>query len=102
MLRGERDPGSRWGEQDSLLAQALTFYESLLCAGCGHPITESMDPATEGRWVAPYPSRCHACTAIAHRAKDYEKADAAQALKFSAHLGVRTADVTEPEPYSQV
>lgn len=96
MLRGEREPGSRWGEQDSLLAQALTFYESLLCSGCGQPLTQSMDPATEGKWTAPLPSRCHACTAIAHRAKDYEKADAPHALKFSAHLGVSTAEVTDP------
>lgn len=47
---------------------------------------ESMDPDTEGRWTAPLPMRCHACTAIEHRVKDYEKADAPRALKFSAEL----------------
>lgn len=62
------------------------MYESLLCSGCGQMVTESMDPANEGRWSSPPPHRCHACTAIAHRAKDYEKADAPEALKFSAEL----------------
>lgn len=88
MLQGERAPGTRWREQDSLLAQALTYYESQLCSGCGQPMSLSMDPASEGKWVAPYPSRCHACTAISHRVKDYTKADAPEALKFRAELPV--------------
>ena len=47
---------------------------------------DSMDPENEPRWVAPLPMRCHACTAVAHRVKDYEKADAPDALRFRAEL----------------
>lgn len=65
---------------------ALTEYEGTLCSGCGQPMHLSMDPETEGQWVAPLPMRCHACTVIDHRAKDYEKADAPTALKFRAEL----------------
>ena len=76
----------KWGATDRALALALTEYEANLCDGCGQPMHESMDPATEGQWVAPLPMRCHACTAIAHRAKDYpeDKVDAVSALKFHA------------------
>ena len=50
---------------------------------------ESMDPDNEDRYVAPPPSRCHACTAVHKRVEDYESADAPQALKFSAELNGR-------------
>lgn len=63
---------------------ALTQFEALLCPNCGQPLPESMDPETEDDWIAGLPSRCHACTAIAHRAKDYENAIAPQALRFGA------------------
>lgn len=84
-LRGENSTG-RWTEQDGLLAQALTYYESLVCDGCGQMVTESMDPTTEREWSAPPPTRCHACTAIARRARDYEGSEvpAPSALRFHA------------------
>lgn len=81
VMRGERVPGARWLVRDSLLAQALTLYEASLHA-CGHPVWESMDPANEGHWVAPLPMRCHACTAVTQQVKNYEKADAPEALMF--------------------
>lgn len=56
----------------------------MICDGCGQPLHESMDPETEGQWVAPLPMRCHSCTAIAHRVKDYSETDASQALRFRA------------------
>jgi uncharacterized cysteine cluster protein YcgN (CxxCxxCC family) len=76
----------KWGSTGRALAVALTDYEASLCDGCGQPVHLSMDPENEGHWVAPLPMRCHACTVIAHRVKDYEKADAPDALKFHAEL----------------
>ena len=73
-----------WKATDQALALALTEYEANLCDGCGHPMHESMSPENEGLWVSPLPMRCHACTAIDHRVKDYEGADAATALRFRA------------------
>jgi hypothetical protein len=80
-----------WKPEDSALAEALTLYENSLHA-CGHPVWDSADPATEGRWVAPFPTRCHACTAVANRAKEYEKADTPDALMFSVELSRPRAD----------
>jgi hypothetical protein len=53
---------------------------------------ESMDPENEDRYVAPPPSRCHACTAVHQRAKGYEGAIAPGALKFHAELRVTDAE----------
>lgn len=86
VIRGERRPGQRWTDRDALLLQALTYYEASLCSGCGQPMWLGMDPDTEGHWKAPLPTRCHPCTAIAIRMKDYEEADQASALRFSAEL----------------
>jgi uncharacterized cysteine cluster protein YcgN (CxxCxxCC family) len=78
-----------WKDTDQLMAMALTEYEGMLCDGCGQPLYESMDPETEGRWVAPLPMRCLACTAVAQRAKEYAsnpKVRAPEALRFHAEL----------------
>ncbi len=68
-----------------MLAQALDEFERLLCPGCGNSLMESMDQRFENDWVSGYPHRCHACTAIAVRAKDYQDSDAPGALRFAAH-----------------
>lgn len=92
MLRGQRRPGQTWTDEDALLLQALTYYESQTCSGCGHPMWESMDPANEGRYTTQPPVRCHACTAVAVAVKPYEDAaekgtlTAPGALRFSAEL----------------
>lgn len=86
MLRSGRKPGQAWLPSDVLLALALTEYEAGLCDGCGQPMHLSMDPETEGKWVAPLPTRCHACTAIEHRSADYGENEAPRALRFSASL----------------
>lgn len=87
--RGRQAPGERWTGRDWLLAQALVAYEDSLCPSCGNPRHETMDPDHESDWTAPLPLRCHACTAIAHRAKEYAESDAPQALAFSAELKPR-------------
>lgn len=85
VLRGDRAPGAKWLPRDSLLAQSLTLYEGSL-HDCGHPVWDTLNPDLEGRWVAPLPSRCHACDAIALKVTEYEKADRPQALMFRAEV----------------
>lgn len=94
MGRGQRKPGQKWTSTDWALAQALTQYESMLCAGCGQPMWESMDPENEGRYVVDAPSRCYACTAVAHKVETggYEKAAHPHALRFSAELARPRSD----------
>jgi hypothetical protein len=70
---------------------ALTLHEATLCAGCGHPVEESMsaeaDPGNQDRlwhYEAPLPHRCHACTAIEVQQAAYVEAENPRALRFSA------------------
>ena len=70
--------GWAWTEKDTLLAAALIRHEDSLCAGCGQPTEESMDPSSDpderdGEFVYQVgpPDRCHACTAIARASKPY-------------------------------
>lgn len=50
-----------WTQEDTDLALALTAIEAERCE-CGHPRSESMDPALEFDWKAEA-IRCHACAA---------------------------------------
>lgn len=84
MARGRDKPGQRWRRRDWLLAQALVEYDRLLCPGCGNPLHESMDPDHQNEWEAGLPMRCHACTVIEERAKQYGESFAPNALRFSA------------------
>ena len=86
VLRGERAPTAAWTEQDGLLAQALTLYESQLCSGCGHPVAETMGEENDGEWASEE-FRCHACTANAELASKLAKSDSKhlEAVRFAAH-----------------
>lgn len=98
MIRGQQLPGTRWTEQDSLLLQALTFYEANCCTGCGVPMWESMDPDAEDNVVVPPPHRCHYCTAIERAAKPYgenPQIPAPSALRFA---GFRNDHRHQPNP----
>lgn len=82
-----------WGDVDRLLAVALTKYEASLCDGCGQPLHESMDPqhdrdnrAGPAFYEAPEPVRCHACTALEERQKQYTGEDASAARRFMVRL----------------
>lgn len=85
-------------EIDRLLLRALNEYEADLCE-CGHPRSESMDPAhdpldpmsvTVYRSGAPY--RCLACTAVAQAQKRHanelgeNNQDDMAGLKFGVEL----------------
>lgn len=76
--------GEPWTDLDRLLHQAVRAYLADLCPGCGWPKQLTTNPGTEHHWSAPAPTRCHACTAIEHRAKKHHDADAAGALAYHA------------------
>lgn len=76
----------RWSVVDRLLAVALTIYEAGICSGCGQSLRESTDPELEDKWTTDLPHRCHACTAIARRAKEYDDQDFPQAYRFVVGL----------------
>ena len=59
-----------WSDDDRGYAMALLDIESRECAGCGHPLDESMSAAMEFGYRAEL-VRCHACAA-ADRATDVE------------------------------
>lgn len=80
------------------MAVALTLYEDGLCNGCGHPLSETTDPDADHHYVAPLPTRCYACTVIAMRTPEYEKAAQPDALRFRAD---RVEDVMAAEHTEQ-
>lgn len=88
VARGARLPGEAWTTRDWALAQAVEMLDRSRCHGCGHPTWLSHDPKLEKKWRSPTPDRCHACTAVAKRQKQYEGDDVAhpQALFFHAEL----------------
>lgn len=101
VFRGQRRPSETWTHHDRVLALALAAYEADLCSGCGQPMTESMDPDNERGYVAPPPHRCHACTAVAERAEEYQQVPHAhQVLRFNAEKRAPRASGggTPPEP----
>lgn len=81
-----------WTREDTLLAMALIAIEDDTCQGCGEPLSESMSPdhnpdTGSARYESGLPSRCHACTAIAERAKGYQDEKTHPgALRFGVEL----------------
>ena len=69
-----------WTEEDRGWAIALLAVEADACSGCGQPLSESTAPDAEGRYEAPEPTRCHACTPLHKRQQAY--ADAPSGLMF--------------------
>lgn len=64
------------------MAMALAEVESGECHECHQPLDEAFDPNVA--WSSPPPARCHACTAVAERAKAYLDTPHAHALRFHA------------------
>src|SRR5574338_721003 len=91
VVQGRCKPGDRWLPSDTIAALAWQSFTDSLCPSCGNSRHESMDPDSDGEWWADLPMRCHACTAIAARAKEYREATAPEALAFSAERRARKA-----------
>ena len=62
VLRGRVDDPLTWTQEDTDLAVALAEIEAERCSGCGHPVTDTMDPDLEFEWEAEA-LRCHSCAA---------------------------------------
>jgi hypothetical protein len=63
-----------WTDEDRAWAVALMEVHADTCAGCNQSLSESTDPGNEGRYEAPEPTRCHACTALHMQQKNYTEA----------------------------
>lgn len=81
-----------WDPSDQVSAMTLQLHEDGLCPGCGNALHETTDPKLAGKWLAPNPSRCQACTVVKEKTKQYENARTPEALLFMAGL---------PEGYDQ-
>lgn len=51
-----------WLDEDFESALEWIEYEASLCSGCGHPRSETFDPANHGAYEA-VPLQCFACAA---------------------------------------
>jgi hypothetical protein len=86
---------SEWTDEDRKAALELAAYESELCPGCGHPMSETTAPENEFKYRAELPIRCHRCTASGVAMAVYEDAPQASALFIPVHL--REPKPVEPE-----
>lgn len=64
---------------------ALREYEDDLHV-CGQPLSESTDPANQGRYRTLLPVRCHACDAIEIKQEEYREATRPRALLWRTEL----------------
>ncbi|WBQ03026.1 hypothetical protein [Kribbella sp. CA-293567] len=64
-----REP--EWDDDDRDWALALTEFENNRCPVCGGQREECSDPASEGRWEVPLPTRCHRATSLAQKQAPY-------------------------------
>ncbi len=88
MARGARLPGEAWSKRDWALAQAAEQLDRSKCPSCHTPLWLAYDPKLERQWRASLPVRCHPCTAVARRQREYDEADAPEALRFPVDLTV--------------
>jgi superfamily II helicase len=75
-----------WTEEDRKAALELAVYESELCPGCGHPMSETMAPENEFQYKADLPFRCHRCTTTELAMERYQEHPAASALYMPVKL----------------
>ncbi|MEV0382424.1 hypothetical protein [Nonomuraea sp. NPDC050643] len=76
-----------WTEEDLGYAKAHHRNELDKCPGCGLPLSETTNPDNEGRYEAPPPMRCHACTPLEHRKSEYTESP--PGLLFRVYLKVK-------------
>lgn len=72
-------PESEWDDEQQAWMIALATRRADLHV-CGQPLSESADPANEGRYEAELPVRCHACTAMEIKQQDYQQTPQPSAL----------------------
>lgn len=76
------DPAAPVTDTDRLLALALELFEADQCPGCGQSRTYAHDADSEKHWIAPPPTRCHACTALEAERRKHDDKPTVRALYF--------------------
>jgi hypothetical protein len=71
LVRSVTTHDAEWTGQDLAYAQAHRRNTLDDCPVCGMPLSETTDPDNEGKYEAPPPMRCHACTPLEHRKSEY-------------------------------
>lgn len=71
-LGHDRDEGQAWSARDRELAKALLLHEADQCSGCGHPLSETLDPEREG-WYDVHEDICAGCLALEKHAEREER-----------------------------
>lgn len=64
---------AEWTDEDLDWAMAEMAEAADRCPNCGHPLSETTHPDAEGEYVAPLPTRCHACTPLEQRKEEYRE-----------------------------
>jgi hypothetical protein len=82
--RHVREP--EWTDEDRDMALALAAYESDLCPGCRHPLSETTRPEREELYVPAQPIRCWRCTAASIAGDAYAEERHASALLLQVDL----------------
>lgn len=80
---------AEWTQEDFAYARAQRYIELDQCPGCGLPLSETTDPDNEGKYEAPPPMRCHACTPLEHRKSEYTQSP--PGLLFRVYMKVKKA-----------
>ncbi|TYB69744.1 hypothetical protein FXF51_06160 [Nonomuraea sp. PA05] len=78
---------AEWLGEDLGYAKGQRRNDLDKCPGCGLPLSETTDPENEGRYEAPPPMRCHACTPLEHRKGEYTQSP--PGLLFRVYLKVK-------------
>lgn len=73
LVRSVTTHDAEWSEEDRGWAAAAKRNADTDCPGCGQPLSETTDPDNEGKYEAPLPTRCHACTPREHRMFEYRE-----------------------------
>ncbi|GAA2860145.1 hypothetical protein GCM10020220_056620 [Nonomuraea rubra] len=89
LVRAVTTHDPEWTDEDLGYAKAHRRNEFDKCPGCGLPLSETTDPENEGRYEAPPPMRCHACTPLEHRKSEYTESP--PGLLFRVYLKVKKA-----------
>lgn len=77
-----------WSRKDRLIAVGLTVYESMLCSGCGGPVSEWDEPVD----VEIQEHVCPRCEARDKHAAEYDK---------GIPPGVKVAAVSHPVDFDE-
>lgn len=72
----------KWTQEDRDFALALLAVEADLCPGCGHPRSQTTDPAMQDEYTADA-IRCHGCKAVAVAAEPFSKPQHAAGIYFA-------------------